>query len=191
MKETILSAKKLTKTFDGAQVLCGVDLDLYAGDFTVVMGASGAGKSTLLYCLSGMDTASGGQLLYRGRELAGAGERELTRLRAEAFGFVFQNAQLVSSLTLYENVLLRGLIGKASQQEARRRADALLKQMNLAGAKDRLPAQVSGGEAQRAAVARAAIGEPELLFADEPTGALNRANTIEVLDLLTGLGRAS
>lgn len=190
MKETILSAKKLDKEFRGTQILHGIDLEIYTGDFTVIMGASGAGKSTLLYCLSGMDTVSGGQLYFRNQPLAGAGEKELTLLRANAFGFVFQNTQLVSNLTLYENVVLAGLIGKASQQETRQRADALLEQMNLGEAKNRLPSQVSGGEAQRAAVARAIIGEPDILFADEPTGALNKANTEEVLALLTLLNTA-
>lgn len=190
MKETVISSKKLVKQFKNTQILHGIDVEIYAGDFTVIMGASGAGKSTLLYCLSGMDAAGSGQLLYRGQELTGMGEKELTRLRANAFGFVFQNTHLVSNLTLYENVVLAGLIGKASQQEARHRADELLEQMNLGEAKNRLPSQVSGGEAQRAAVARAVIGEPDVLFADEPTGALNKANTEEVLDLLTMLNLA-
>lgn len=190
MRETILSAKKLEKKFRDTAVLHGIDLDLYTGDFTVIMGVSGAKKSTLLYCLSGMDTVSGGQLFFREKPLAGAGEKELTRLRANAFGFVFQNTQMVSDLTLYENVVLAGFLGKASQQETRRRADALLEQMNLGEAKNRLPSQVSGGEAQRAAVARAVIKEADILFADEPTGALNRANTDEVLALMTLLNAA-
>ena len=184
---TILSAANLVKSFGKSTVLRGVDAAIYAGDFTVIMGSSGSGKSTLLYTLSGMDCPSGGSVFYRELDLAKASEKQLTTLRAKDFGFVFQRTQLVSNLTLRENILLAGLIGGLAQSEAEQHTDALLNQMNLSGAKDRLPAQVSGGEAQRAAVARAVIAEPAILFADEPTGALNKANTQEVLNLFTAL----
>ena len=112
------------------------------------------------------------------------------RLRAEEFGFVFQQTHLVSNLTLLENVLVAGYVGKKdSAEKVRERAENLLRQMDVEEAKNRLPSQVSGGEAQRAAIARAMIGNPGLLFADEPTGALNQANTREVLGLLTDLNR--
>ena len=187
MKEAILSGKKITKSFGDNIVLHGIDISLFAGDFTVIMGASGSGKSTLLYALSGMDRVSGGQVIYRGRDITTASEKELTHLRSQAFGFVFQRTHLISNLTLGENIRMAGLIGSLSEKESRQRADALITRMNLDGAKDRLPSQVSGGEAQRAAVARAVINTPALLFADEPTGALNRANSEEVLNLLTSL----
>ena len=187
MRETILSGKKITKSFGDNTVLHGIDIELFAGDFTVIMGSSGSGKSTLLYALSGMDRISGGQLTYRGRDITNAAEKELTHLRSGDFGFVFQRTYLISNLTLYENIYMAGLIGSLSEKESRRRADALTERMNLEGAKDRLPSSVSGGEAQRAAVARAVINKPSLLFADEPTGALNRASSEEVLNLLSSL----
>ncbi len=185
-KDVILSGKEITKSYGDNTVLQGISLELYAGDFTVIMGASGSGKSTLLYVLSGMDKPSGGKLCYRGQDITNASEKELTKLRAEDFGFVFQRTHLVSSLTLKENICMAGLIcGSMSEKEVKEKTDMLILQMHLKKAKDRLPAQVSGGEAQRAAVARAVITKPVLLFADEPTGALNKANTEEVLDLLT------
>ena len=187
MKEAVLSGKSITKTFGENTVLHGINLEVYAGDFTVIMGSSGSGKSTLLYALSGMDRLSSGQLFYQQKDITNASEKELTRLRAEDFGFVFQRTHLISNLTLYENAQMAGLIGNLSDQETKMRADDLIMRMRLEDAKDRLPSQVSGGEAQRAAVARAVINKPAILFADEPTGALNKANSQEVLNLLSTL----
>ena len=187
MKEAMISGKGITKSFGENTVLHGIDIEIYAGDFTVIMGSSGSGKSTLLYALSGMDRLSSGHLFYRGQNLTDASEKELTQLRAEDFGFVFQRTHLISNLTLYENVQMAGLIGKFPEKKARLRTDSLISRMKLYSAKDRLPSQVSGGEAQRAAVARAVINKPTILFADEPTGALNKANSVEVLDLLSSL----
>lgn len=187
MRELILSGKAIIKAFGENTVLHGIDIDIFAGDFTVVMGSSGSGKSTLLYLLSGMDRLSSGQALYRGQDIANTAEKELTRLRSRDFGFVFQRTHLISNLTLSENIRMAGLIGALSDKETKTRADALIARMNLDEAKDRLPSQVSGGEAQRAAVARAAINKPSILFADEPTGALNKANSEEVLNLLSSL----
>ena len=194
-KEILLSAKGLCKSFahNGGQihVLNGIDLDVYAGDFTVIMGASGSGKSTLLYALSGMDCATAGSVLYHGGDLVKMKEKELTALRRKDFGFIFQQMHLVSNLTLRENITVPGYLErKKTAAETDRRADALLEQMGIAHIKNHLPSQCSGGEQQRCAVARAIIHEPVLLFADEPTGALNRRNTTEVLDLLTALNAA-
>lgn len=194
-KQTILSAKGLCKSFahNGGQVhiLSGMDLDIYQGDFTVIMGASGSGKSTLLYALSGMDRATDGTVIYQGNDLVKMSEKQLTALRRSDFGFIFQQMHLVSNLTLRENITVPGYLNrKRTAAETDQRADELLEQMGLSHIKDHLPAQCSGGEQQRCAVARAIIHEPELLFADEPTGALNKRNTTEVLDLLTALNAA-
>jgi len=189
MKEVILSARDVSKRFSGETVLDHVSAELYRGDFTVVMGASGAGKSTLLYAFSGMDAISEGQVSYQGQEISGLGEKKMAALRAKEFGFVFQQTCLVSNLTLFENVAVAGYLGGSSGKAVRERAAELLERMRVGNARNRLPGQVSGGEAQRAAIARAVINRPGLLFADEPTGALNRRNTDEVLDLLTGLNR--
>ncbi len=217
MKEILLSARGIKKEFPGRhekeQVLKNIDIDIYAGDFTVIMGSSGAGKSTLLYALSGMDSITDGKVLYRGKEISKYRERQMAKLRSNEFGFVFQQTHLVSNLSLFENVAVAGYLstGKAGtagekdviqkdtamprrraagEKEVRERAEELLEQMHVAAARDRLPSEVSGGEAQRAAIARAVINRPGLLFADEPTGALNKRHTEEVLDLLTALNES-
>ena len=192
MRKALLTAKEIVKTYPGAQepVLNHINVEIYDGDFTVIMGPSGAGKSTLLYALSGMDTISSGQVLYKGKELGSLSEKKMAKLRASEFGFVFQQTHLVSNLTLFENVAVAGFLEKGkSEQDVRNRAEELLKQMNVEKAKNRLPSEASGGEAQRAAMARAMINQPGLLFADEPTGALNRKHSEEVLELLTALNR--
>lgn len=195
MKSTILSAKGLCKSFahNGGQIhiLSHVDFELYEGDFTVIMGSSGSGKSTMLYALSGMDRATAGQVIYNGMDLVSMNEKGLAKLRCTDFGFVFQQMHLVSSLTLFENIAVVGYLNKAlSAQEVKGRARQLLEQMGIGHIAAHLPSQVSGGEQQRCAIARAVINHPKLLFADEPTGALNRRNTTEVLNLLTELNRS-
>lgn len=191
MREALLAGKDICRKFQGntgGMVLNHITLGIYAGDFTVIMGPSGAGKSTLLYALSGMDEITGGEIWYKGREISRFKEKQMSNLRTHEFGFVFQQTHLVSNLTLYENVVVAGYLNSGwKTKEAEQRADELLCRMGVEKAKDRLPAEVSGGEAQRAAVARAVINRPGILFADEPTGALNRQNTQEVLNLLTGL----
>lgn len=192
MREVLLSARDLCKQFPNGtgkeQVLKNIDVDIYAGDFTVIMGSSGAGKSSLLYALSGMDSITDGKVLYKGKEISRYKERQMAELRTHEFGFVFQQTHLVSSLSLFENVAVAGFLNSGQSTEAvRKKAEELLEQMHVEKAKDRFPSEVSGGEAQRAAVARAMINRPGLLFADEPTGALNKRNTDDVLNLLTGL----
>lgn len=193
MKKAILSANDVTKLFAGnAQepVLNHINVDIYDGDFTIIMGPSGAGKSTLLYALSGMDSISSGAVIYKGQELGRLTEKQMATLRAKEFGFVFQQTHLVSNLTLFENVAVAGYLDKSeSGKNTDKRAAALLGQMHVEKAKNRLASQVSGGEAQRSAIARAMINRPDLLFADEPTGALNKRNSEEVLNLLTDLNR--
>ena len=190
--KTLLTAKGLCKSFahNGGQIhiLSGVNLEIYAGDFTVIMGASGAGKSTLLYALSGMDRATAGSVIYNGQDLVTMSEKQLTVLRRRDFGFIFQQMHLVSNLTIRENITVPAYLDRTlSAAEVDARADALLSQMGIAHLRDHLPAQCSGGEQQRCAAARAIIRKPALLFADEPTGALNKRCTAEILDLLTAL----
>ncbi|MCM1156116.1 MAG: ABC transporter ATP-binding protein [Roseburia sp.] len=189
-KTTIMTATDLCKSFanNGGQnhVLDMVNLEIYDGDFTVIMGSSGAGKSTLLYALSGMDKPTKGEVRYKESAISSLKEKKMALLRSKEFGFVFQQAHLVSNLTLFENVAVTGYLDRQkSEKEVRERAKMLLEKMNVGEAANRLPSQVSGGEAQRAAIARAMMNEPGMLFADEPTGALNKKNTQEVLDILT------
>ncbi len=192
MKKAILTAKELCKSFahNGGQlhIISNVDMQLFEGDFTVIMGASGSGKSTLLYALSGMDRATSGSIMYEGMDLVKLKEKKLAELRHTDFGFVFQQMHLVSNLTIFENVAVTGYLNKSvSAKETNRRTDELLEKMSISHIKTHLPSQVSGGEQQRCAIARAVINKPKLIFADEPTGALNRKNTSDVLDLMTQL----
>ena len=194
MKKAILSAKGLCKSFshNGVQthILTGMDVDIYEGDFTVIMGASGSGKSTTLYALSGMDRATAGSVMYEGSDIAKISEKKLALLRRKDFGFIFQQMHLVSNLTLFENITVPGYLDKTkSASEVDAKADELMKMVGIDHIKDHLPAQCSGGEQQRCAIARAVVTSPKMLFADEPTGALNRKNTTEVLDLLTEINR--
>lgn len=194
MKNVILSARNVCKTFSqggtDTQILKSVSAEIYEGDFTVIMGESGAGKSTLLYSLSGMDGITDGEVLFDGEKISGLSEKKQVKLRSEHFGFVFQQTHLVSNLTLFENIAVAGYVGKnRTVNSVREKALELLRQMNVDNAKDRLPSQVSGGEAQRAAIARAMINSPRLIFADEPTGALNKSNSADVMRLLSELNR--
>lgn len=192
MKKVLLKGINICKAFPEngteTQILQSINIEIYEGDFTIIMGASGAGKSTLLYALSGMDSITDGEILYKDQILNRLSENRKAAIRAKEFGFVFQQTHLVSNLTLFENVAVAGYVAKTATPKAvQQRAGELLKQMHVEKAKDRLPSQVSGGEAQRASIARAMIGNPGLIFADEPTGALNKANSEEVLNLLSGL----
>lgn len=194
MKESILTAQNLCKSFahNGSQnhILNEVNLAIYEGDFTVIMGASGSGKSTLLYTLSGMDCPTAGKVMFEGKDIASYSENQLATLRHTSFGFVFQQMHLVSNLSLYENIVVPGYLNKkVPAKQIQLRAAELLKRMGIDAVSSHLPSQVSGGEQQRAAIARALIHNPKLLFADEPTGALNRKNTTEVLSLLTKLNQ--
>ena len=185
-QKMILRAKGLTKKYGAAEVLSGIDIQIRKGSFTVIMGPSGSGKSTLLYCLSGMEGASEGQICYSEQDITNISPEELTVLHGNDFGFIFQSDRLVGSLTLYENILVSGLLCKnAKDSDMRRKADELIRKVGLEGVRDSFPFVVSGGEAQRAAVARAVIKEPAVLFADEPTGALNKANSLDVMKLLS------
>jgi putative ABC transport system ATP-binding protein len=164
--------------------LAGVDLDLYAGELIVLLGASGSGKSTLLNQLGGLDSPTHGTLLYRGSNLAEFDEPQLTRFRRDAVGFVFQAYNLIPSLTARENVALITEICR----EPMRPEDAL-SLVDLADRMDHFPAQLSGGEQQRVAIARAIAKRPEVLLCDEPTGALDVRTGITVLEAIERINR--
>lgn len=194
MRNAILQGKQIRKIFAHGQrkniVLNHIDVNIYKEDFTIIMGTSGSGKSTLLYTLSGMDLPTSGDVEYKGKNLCSISEIEMAKIRAREFGFVFQQSHLVSNLTLFENVLVAGYVSnKESETEIRKRAETLIKEMCIWEAKDRLPSETSGGETQRAAIARAVISSPDILWCDEPTGALNKSNTEEVLNLLSALNK--
>jgi putative ABC transport system ATP-binding protein len=167
-----------------------VDLEVARGEALAIMGPSGCGKSTLLHLIGGLDRPSAGELWLAGRRIDRLSERELARLRRHEVGFVFQAYHLMDELTAQENVELPALLAGRSPGEARRRARQLLDQVGLAERADHLPSALSGGQRQRVAIARALANEPQLVLADEPTGNLDSAATLEVLRLFEALHAA-
>lgn len=150
MKDVLLSARNISKEFEKNKVINNVTVDIYKGDFTIIMGASGAGKSTLLYALSGMDKITNGNVLYKNKDITKNSEKQMAKLRIEEFGFVFQQAYLVSNLTLFENVAVAGYLNNnMTTKQAREKANKLLEGMNLEKAKNRLPVNTSGGETRK------------------------------------------
>lgn len=194
MSEIIIKTTKLCKTFStgGRQqhVLKNLDLNIYEGDFTVIMGASGSGKSTLLYVLSGMDRPTLGEILYAGETLGGMGNSEMAVFRRKNCGFVFQQIHLMNNLNVLDNVLAAGFLAGDSRKETIKRAKELLGRVGITSEEyHKYPQQLSGGEAQRVGIARALINEPRIIFADEPTGALNYTFGTQVLDCLTSVNQ--
>lgn len=190
MSEILIKTKKLCKTFSNGgnqqHVLKNLDLEIYRGDFTVIMGASGSGKSTLLYSLSGMDTPSLGEVYYGDSNITGLTNDKLAIFRRENCGFVFQQIYLLDTMTILDNVIASRLLVSKDRKKAWKDSEELLLKLGLS--KDimrKYPPQLSGGEAQRAGIARAMINAPKVLFADEPTGALNYSSGMVVLDLIS------
>jgi putative ABC transport system ATP-binding protein len=181
--ERVVSVRELVKRYDGGLVeaLRGVSFDVRKGEFFVIMGPSGSGKSTLLYLLGALDEASSGTVSVFGEDLAKA--RDLEKMRREKIGFVFQLHHLIPTLSLLENVELPALPMNLSRAQRRRRAAELLDRVGLEHRRDFLPVKASGGERQRAAVARALMNEPALLLADEPTGSVDTATGERILDV--------
>lgn len=193
MKNTIIKTDLLCKSFisDGEinNVIKNMDLEIYEGDFTVIMGSSGSGKSTLLYSLSGMDSVTTGKVLFDGTDITRMKERELAKLRKEKLGFVFQGINLIPNLNVYENILSPTYKTKADRKSIEDKIEALLEKMQLTSQRKKFPNQMSGGQKQRAAICRALINNPKVLFADEPTGALNSSQGQSVLDIFTSISR--
>ncbi len=187
----MLVARGLEKTVPTAtgplQILSGVDLEIKRGESVALVGASGSGKTTLLGLLAGLDEPSAGQILLDGSDLTMLDEEARARLRGRLVGFVFQNFQLLASLDALENVMLP--MELRGDRRARAKAQELLERVGLGGRLDHQPRQLSGGEQQRVAIARAFAAEPQILFADEPTGNLDRATGERIADLLFELNR--
>lgn len=185
----ILRAVGLTKTYQSGPVavhaLRETDLSVNEGEFVAIMGSSGSGKSTLLHLLGGLDTVTSGRIFIRDRELTGLSDKQLSMVRRASVGFIFQSFNLLPTLTAEENVMVPLVIsGGTGRREARERLDKLFSIVGLEGRRDHRPDQLSGGEQQRAAVARALITNPEIILADEPTGNLDRRHGREILELL-------
>ena len=186
-----LAASGLVKRFGQVVALGGVSLSIPAGESVAVMGPSGSGKSTLLHCLSGILTPDAGDVTLGPTRISALRDADRSRLRRERFGFVFQDGQLIGELPARENVALPLLLAGVGRGEALTRADAWLARLGLVGSMgQRRPGELSGGQAQRVAIARALVHDPAVIFADEPTGALDQATGHEVMQMLTATARA-
>ncbi|KUO03334.1 ABC transporter ATP-binding protein [Streptomyces caeruleatus] len=188
---TVLAGYGLVKKYDSTTALAGVDVEVHERDSLAIMGPSGSGKSTLLHTLAGIIRPDGGQVLLRGDRIDKLGENRLSALRRKRFGFVFQFGQLLPELPAEENVALPLMLEGVPRKEAVERARRWFAPLGLDGLEHRRPGQLSGGQAQRVAIARALAVEPDVVFADEPTGALDQRTSDEVVRLLTSVTRAS
>jgi putative ABC transport system ATP-binding protein len=198
MNSPVLHAHGLVKSFGSTRALAGIDLEVASGESVAIMGASGSGKTTLLHVLAGITRPDAGRLIFTPAvgtpvEVSALGEGARSRLRRESFGFVFQQGLLIPELTAIENVALAAMITGVSRAEATQRAAGWLAALGLQGMEDRRIGELSGGQAQRVAIARAQITGAGVVFADEPTGALDSTTSSEVMDALlwstTGQGR--
>jgi putative ABC transport system ATP-binding protein len=188
---SLLEASDLVKAFGATPALDGAGLAVDGGEIVAVMGPSGSGKSTLLHCLAGIVRPDAGRVAFAGRDVTAMSDAERSALRRREFGFVFQFGQLVPELPCVENVALPLRLEGVGRREATRRAVAWLERLEVADVRGARPGEVSGGEGQRVAVARALVGEPRVVFADEPTGALDSLNGERVMTLLTAAARES
>jgi len=190
MTAPVLRARNLHLAFGQTPALRGVDVDVLPGEVVAVMGPSGSGKSTLLHCLAGVLVPDEGEVCFQGTPISSLGEKDRSRLRLERFGFVFQFGQLLPDLSALDNVTMPLLLAGVSRAEARRRASEWLARFGLADQAGQVPGEMSGGQAQRVAIARAMVSQPAVIFADEPTGALDSLAAEQVLSAMIGQGRA-
>lgn len=189
----ILEATKIHKSygnkFNKQEVLKGIDLSIEQGEFIGIMGASGSGKTTLLNVLSSIDQVSGGIVLIEGHEMTGMKEKELAEFRKRHLGFIFQDYNLLDTLTVKENILLPLSVSKVSRKEANQKFQAVATELGIDEIKDKYPNEISGGQKQRTSAARAFIHEPSIIFADEPTGALDSKSASDLLNKLSEMNK--
>jgi putative ABC transport system ATP-binding protein len=193
MKAPIIIAKNIYRSFGQGelttQVLKGIDITVEAGEFVAIMGKSGAGKSTLMYQLSVLDEPTEGRVEVNGTDILALTEHERTAFRLNTLGYIFQNYALVPDLSALENVMLPILMRGMSWDKAKKNARDVIDSVGMVGKYSNLPAELSGGEQQRISVARAIVGGPKILFADEPTANLDSVSGQQVIDLITTLNR--
>lgn len=191
MNKVMIKTNDLCKTYisgkEGFNALKNVNVEIYEKEFTVVMGSSGSGKSTFLYLLSGMDSITSGDVIFNGTNINNFKEKNMAEFRRSSIGFVFQAINLIPDLTLFENIAVTGYITNKNRKNVNDNTYKLLKLMDMDGYKNKYPSEVSGGQKQRIAIARALINSPKVIFADEPTGALNSSQGENVLDIMTDL----
>jgi len=180
----------IKKTVGSEQILKGIDLEVYEGEFVSIIGASGSGKSSLLYILGLLDKPTEGEVFFEGEKIDYSNDKRLSYLRNSKLGFVFQFHYLVQELSLLDNVILPAIKKGVPIKEARERAMVLLERLGLKGKENRKPYEISGGEMQRTAIARALINQPKVLLADEPTGNLDSTNTQRVMDIFKDINKS-
>ncbi|MFD9502036.1 ABC transporter ATP-binding protein [Streptomyces sp. NPDC060035] len=188
---SLLTAHDLHKTYGSTPALDGASFSVHPGEVVAVMGPSGSGKSTLLHCLAGIVTPDSGTITYAGRELSAMSDAQRSALRRREFGFVFQFGQLVPELTCVENVALPLRLNGTKRKDAERTALEWMERLEVDDLAAQRPGEVSGGQGQRVAVARALVASPKVVFADEPTGALDSLNGERVMELLTACARSA
>ena len=194
--DTILEVRDLCKTYvvnkRQNNVLKNINLTIHSGEMVAVMGPSGSGKSTLLYTVSGMDEPSAGQIIFDGRDIAGLDGKTLAQIRLDDMGFIFQQMYMLKNLSILDNILLPAFQSKKpgmNREEKIKRGQQLMRRLGIIETAENDINEVSGGQLQRACICRSMINNPKMLFADEPTGALNRASSDEVIGELAGLNR--
>lgn len=180
----------IKKTVGSEQILKGIDLEIYEGEFISIIGASGSGKSSLLYILGLLDKPTEGEVFFEDEKIDYSNDKRLSYLRNSKIGFVFQFHYLVQELSLLDNVILPAIKKGVPVKEARERAMVLLERLGLKGKENRKPYEISGGEMQRTAIARALINQPKVLLADEPTGNLDSTNTQKVMDIFKEINKS-
>ena len=186
----MLEIKGMNKSYGENRILQDVDLKVADGEFVAIMGQSGCGKSTLLYCASGMDRPDSGQVRLDSKELSGLSDQEMERMRLTRMGFIFQKPNFLKNLSIRDNIMFPAMtLKKQTKKEIAQRAEALMEKMDILKIAEHDIRTVSGGQLQRAAICRALINSPELVFGDEPTGALNSSATQEVMDILNRINQ--
>ena len=191
--EKVLQVKDLCKTYiikkNSNNVLRNINFELGKGEFVTVMGPSGSGKSTLLYTVSGMDKMTSGRVEFNGRDISSLNRKELSKLRLTEMGFIFQQMYMMKKLCVFDNIVLPAYQSGMSRSEANKRAEALMRRLDIIETAEHEVNEVSGGQLQRACLCRALINEPKVIFADEPTGALNSKAAADVMKELIAANR--
>lgn len=184
----IFDVKNLTKSFGDTKVLEDINFKVEEGEFIAIMGQSGSGKSTLLYCISGMDRPTSGNVLFCGEEISNLEDENISQVRLNRMGFIFQHSHLLKNLSLRDNIVLPGFkSGKVTREQVNQKAEELMRKTGIWDVAHHDIKKVSGGQLQRAAICRALINHPDVLFGDEPTGALNSRATKEAMDIINSL----
>lgn len=192
----IIEAKELSKTYvvtnnNHQNILKNVNLKIEEGEFITVMGPSGSGKSTLLYNISGMDRMTSGSVIFNGQEISSLSEKELSRLRLNKMGFIFQQIHLLKNLSIFDNIIFSAYLAKnGSRKQINQRALELMEKAGIAELANNDITQASGGQLQRVAICRALINQPYIVFGDEPTGALNSQSACEIMEMLAEINRS-